>query len=163
MEIETTRFGKIQIDNHKILTFVREILGFPESRRFVLLPHKGNSPLYWLQSLDQPDLAFVVVRPEIFLSDFSFDLPDNIQAELEIKQAEDVVVLVLLTIEKTNKSTKVTANLLGPIVINEKKHLACQVVLNPNKYPVQFPVVPSAEQSAPKNSRQDRAQKAAGI
>ncbi len=161
MEITTTRFGKIHIEDDRILNFVHEILGFPESRRFVLLPHKEASPLYWLQSLDQPDLAFVVVRPETFLSDYSFDLPEDIQSELKIERAEDAVVLVLLTIERRNDSTNVTANLLGPVVINERHRLASQVVLNPNKYPVQFPVTSSTGRSSRKRQG-GQVQKAAG-
>lgn len=140
MEILTSRFGKIDIEEDKIITFKREILGFPRAKRFVLLPHRESSPFYWLQCLDQPDLAFVVVNPGIFVMDYSFDLPDDIQEELLIKGTGDVAILVIVTIERGKEASRITANLLGPIVINARLRLAGQVVLNPNRYPVDFPL-----------------------
>ncbi len=161
MEIQTSRFGTINVEEDKIITFVQEILGFPKAKRFVLLPHRENSPFYWLQCLDQPDLAFVVISPAVFVSNYTFDLPDNIQKELELERAEDVVVLVIVTIERKEGASKVTANLLGPIVINEKRRLACQVVLNPNKYPVQFPLTTPSEKGAQGRGLKGVLQKAA--
>ncbi len=140
MEIETTRFGKILIEEDKIITFVRSILGFPSVKRFVLIPHRKDSPFMWLQSLERPDLAFVVIPPGLFLADYVFDLPDSVQKDLEMERPQQALVLVLVSISRENQKPRVTANLLGPIVINTDKRLASQVVLNPNKYPVQFPL-----------------------
>ncbi len=139
MEIETTRFGKIEVDDNKIIKMTRGILGFPEDMRYVLIPHKENSPFHWFQSADTPSLAFVVTPPGKFFEDYTFEIGDAIEEELEIKRPEDVDVLVIVTFPK-DAFNKVTANLLGPIVINVEKRLACQVVLDPNKYPVNRPL-----------------------
>lgn len=141
MQIDTSRFGLIEIDEEKILTLTQGILGFPEQRRYALLPHGEKSPFYWLQSVDRPDLAFVVTNPSLFTSDYAFDVPDFIGKELKIEKQEEVLVLVLLTIPK-NKPQEITANLLGPMIINTKKMLGRQTILDPKIFPVRFPLSP---------------------
>jgi flagellar assembly factor FliW len=140
MEIETTRFGRIEIEDEKIITFTREILGFPTDKRYVLFPHRGNSMFYWLQSVTTPWLAFVVMSPQVFCSDYAFELPDSVQKELRLERAEQAFVMVIVTIPRNNPKD-MTANLMAPLVINMDERLACQVVLDPGVYQVQFPIV----------------------
>lgn len=140
MEIETTRFGRIEIEDEKIITFTREILGFPTDKKYVLFPHRGNSTFYWLQSVGTPWLAFVVMSPQVFCSDYAFELPDSVQKELKLERAEQAFVMVIVTIPKNNPK-EMTANLLAPLVINMDERLACQVILDPGIYQVQFPIV----------------------
>ncbi len=139
MEIETSRFGTIEIEEEKIITMVRGILGFPEYKKYVLIPHRENSPFHWLQSIEQPDLAFVVISPNRFFDDYVFDISDTVQEELKIESVDQVDVLVIVTISPDNPG-EITANLLGPIIINAERKLGCQIVLDPNIYPVRFPL-----------------------
>ena len=141
MEINTTRFGTIEIEEEKIINMSRGILGFPEDKRYVLIPHREGSPFHWLQSVDTPGLAFVVASPGRFFQDYVFDISDEVEKDLEIESPEEVDCLVIITIPRENPK-KPTANLLGPIVINVKKRLARQVVLDPNVYPVECPLIP---------------------
>ena len=140
MKVETTRFGTIEIDEGKVLNFVKGILGFPNDLRYALLPHKENSPFFWLQSLDSPDLAFVVINPSLIVSDYSFELPEEAERELRLEEGDKAEALVIVTFRKRQNgdARSVSANLLGPVVINVDKRLARQVVLDPNKYPVRY-------------------------
>jgi len=140
MKIETTRFGSVEIDENKILTFEKGILGFPEDKRYALLPHNENSPFFWLQSLDSPELAFVVINPALIVDDYNFEIPDEMQKQLDLKESAQAEVLVLVTFRSGNgdKSVRPSANLLGPLVINIENRQACQAVLDPKKYPVRF-------------------------
>ncbi len=138
MEIETTRFGKVTIDTDKVITLTKGILGFPDSLRYVLIPHKPDSPFFWLQSVDRPDLAFVVIEPGQFFQDYVFDIDDETQAQLQLSDASDVTVLVIVTFARG--TGEITANLLGPVVINTSKRIGCQMVLDPNRYPVRYPL-----------------------
>ncbi len=140
MKIETTRFGTIEIDENKVLKFVRGILGFPNDLHYALLPHREDSPFFWLQSLDSPDLAFVVINPSIIVSDYAFELPEDAVEELEIERPEQAEALVIVTFRhgEDGESRTMSANLLGPVVVNVDKRLARQVVLDPNKYPVRY-------------------------
>jgi flagellar assembly factor FliW len=145
MKIQTSRFGQIEVDESKIITIEKGLLGFPEARRFVLLPHNDKSPFYWMQSVDDQQLAFVVIHPAVFCADYSFDIPDSVIEELEIEDSDQVDTLVLVTIRKSSpdrdrKNAHIFANLLGPVIVNNSNMKGKQLVLDPNKYPVQFEI-----------------------
>jgi len=146
MKLETMRFGTLDVADEDILLFKRGILGFPEQKRYVLIPHRPGSPFFWLQSVDMPELAFVAITPSVCLADYEFDIPDNVQEELELTSAEQAETLLIVTIPKDNPKC-ITANLLGPVVINTEKRLGMQVVLDLNTYPVQYPLNPECQKT----------------
>ncbi|MFN8615189.1 MAG: flagellar assembly protein FliW [Vampirovibrionales bacterium] len=127
--IQTSRFGPITVDDAGILSFVSPILGFDELTDYVLLDHADDSPFKWLQSLQAPELAFVVTNPKFFNIDYEFELPEDFCQLLELTQAEDAVVLTIVNIPADNPKA-MTANLLGPVVVNQSNRKAMQVVLS---------------------------------
>lgn len=139
IEIATTRFGTLDIDGEKIITFPRGLPGFADKRRFVFIPHAEGSPFLWLQCIDEPDLAFPALDPALICSDYIFEIPDGIQEELGITRREQVQVFVIVTVPRENPKA-MTANLLGPVVINVETRLGCQIVLDHTRYPVRFPL-----------------------
>ncbi len=141
MEIKTTRFGSIEIDLDKIIHFPQGLLGFPKQTKYVLFPHKKGSKFFWLQSIEQPDLAFVCINPFIANPQYEFDIPDRIEKELDIKNPSDVEILALVTFPKDVSVPQITVNLLGPIVVNVQNRQAKQLVLDPKKYPVNYPIL----------------------
>ncbi len=141
MQIETTRFGKIEIEEKKIIFFTSGILGFPEAKRYVLIPHRQNSPFFWLQAVDVPELAFVVVDPRLFFPDYAPKLPPEVLKELHLKEGDELCFLSIVTIPK-EKPEEMTVNLLGPVVVNITRRLAKQVVLDARRYPLREPLKP---------------------
>ena len=87
----------------------------------------------WLQSLDNPELAFVVISPTLLPEKYSPKIPKQTTNELDIQSDKELDMLVLMTIPAGNPQ-EMTANLLGPLVINTTKRLAKQIVLDPKKY-----------------------------
>ena len=71
MEVRTTRFGVIEISEDRVITFPKGLLGFPEHHRYCLLQPGDDACFFWLQSLDDPELAFVVTDPTLFMQDYS--------------------------------------------------------------------------------------------
>ena len=142
MRIETSRFGTVNVDESGIISFSRGILGFPYEKQYVLIPHGPDSCFYWLQSVDNPELAFVVINPFVIAADYAFEIPDPVLDDLCITDAGNVKILVLVSIRKNgingNDGASVTANMLGPLVINTENMSAAQVVLDPRSYDVQF-------------------------
>jgi len=138
MKFETSRFGTVEIDENSIITFTQGMPGFPDEKRYVLLPHRNDSPFYWLQSIDNPDIAFVTINPFTVNQEYSYEIPDDVQDELDIRNAASVQTLVLVTIRNDDENPSVTANMLGPVVINSENMKARQVVLDPNLYDVQY-------------------------
>ncbi len=141
MKIETSRFGTLEVDENSILSFTRGMPGFPDEKRYVLLPHRENSQFYWLQSIDNPVLAFIVTNPFLIDPEYSFEIPDDIQKDMEITDSADVQIMVLVTVrnsEDGSSTPSVTANMLGPVVVNMENMEARQLVLDPSRYDVRF-------------------------
>ena len=120
MKIQTTRFGEIEGDEKLIFKFKMPILGQNEESEFVLIESKEASLFKWIQSTNTPDLAFLATSPGFFGMDYVFELPDEAESILDVKTAEDLVVLNIAKVPNNNPRGT-TVNLLAPIVFNIKK------------------------------------------
>ncbi len=127
MAIETTRFGEIEIDPDTVISFPDGLPGFPDVRGITLIKVSDEQPFYWLQDVDRGDLAFLAVVPWEYFPEYELALTDEDESALEVEDPADLLVLALVTVDRD--VPLVTANLLGPIVINQGKRLARQTVL----------------------------------
>lgn len=138
MKINTTGFGELEINPDTILTFPNGLTGFEGCKRFQLL-HEENKPgpvVFYLQSLDDPAVAFSIVDPALFGLNYEFTLSDD---ETTLLQADGTAELaVLLMIYKPFEASDdgravfqggVSANINGPLVLNLDKKLGLQKVL----------------------------------
>jgi len=142
LKIKTTRFGTITIEEEKIITMPFGMLGFPDVKRFVMLQHKEDSPFFWYQSVDDPMLAFVIMSPFLFKPDYNVDI-ENVLKEMSWNEEEKQNTLELYVVVNIPKGApdKMTANLIGPILINNKIHQAVQMVISDSPYTHKFPLV----------------------
>ena len=138
MRVITERFGDIEVDDDRILAFDEGVPGFPTARRFALVEVEDSDAFFWLQSLEDPGLAFLCAIPWPFFPDYEPELPEGDQAALQVEQAEDVLVLVVLTVDR--EAGQVTANLLGPVMINQRTRTGRQIVLSDTDYPLRAPL-----------------------
>lgn len=136
MLIESERLGAVEVDDSKILTFADGLLGFPDARRFALVDAGDDATYFWLQALDDPQLAFLAAVPWAFFPDYEPELPSPDQDALDITDPSDVLVFCLLTITEDS----VTANLLGPLVVNANTHQGRQIVLGDSEYSARVPL-----------------------
>jgi flagellar assembly factor FliW len=139
MEIETTRFGTLEIADEDLLRFPDGLFGFGEVDRYVLLNHRGGSHFKWLQAVGRPDLAFVVIDPFLFYPDYHFDLPVEDCLALEYSGSGTLVVLAIVGIPDDPR--QMTANLKGPIVVHCEKRLGRQVILSEEEYSPRYPIL----------------------
>lgn len=138
MKINTARFGEFEYSEQDVLTFVKEILGFPEEQEFLLLTQFAEAPFMWLQSLKTPQLAFVLLDPWAVFSEYEFNIPDETKKDLKIVNKEQVMVMGIVVIPDDPKL--MTINLRAPIIINVKERLAQQIILPDEKYPIRYRV-----------------------
>jgi flagellar assembly factor FliW len=125
IKVNTLMFGELLVPEEKIITFKDGIPGFPESKRFFILDHK-DTPLKWLQSIDEPELAFIIAESNTIEPSFSVKLDKSVKDYLEIDREEDVLVFLILRVE----NGKVVANFNGPLVFNTEKMLGVQVIID---------------------------------
>ncbi len=134
MKVESKRFGAIEVREDRILQLKGGLLGFGRTEKYALLEDQDdpNLPFRWMVSLEDPEIGFLVTDPGIFFKDYIFDLPEAEMKDLAIENADDVIVLTLLTVP--NNPKQITANLAGPIVINAQTMAGKQVVLSDTTY-----------------------------
>lgn len=119
------------------LTVLGGLTGFPESVSYALVEVPEAPPLFLLKSLDQPGLEFVVAPPVLFFPDYAPEIDGASAERLGLVDAEDALLLVVLTIGADAGST--TANLLAPVVIHQRSRVAAQVVLQQD-WPLRAPL-----------------------
>lgn len=132
--LRTTRFGDITIDERRVFTFEDGLPGFPGATRFLAMTVEDDPDLYWLQCVDDGSLAFLAIVPWQQFPDYEPALTDDDRAHLELVDVDEAMVLCLLTVDRDNDA--VTANLLGPIVLNTGRRLGRQVVLTDSRLPL---------------------------
>jgi len=150
MNIKTTRFGTISIGEEKIISMPFGMLGFPDKKRFIIVQHKENSPFFWYQSVDDPTLAFVITSPFPFKPDYEVDM-DDVLKEMSWNEGEennDLALYVVVNIPKGSPD-KMTANLIGPILVNSRACQAVQMVISNSPYSHKFPLLGENQSQEP--------------
>lgn len=138
MKIATKYHGDKEIRGKEVITFPQAIPGFPEEKEFVLLSLDVESQFIVLQSVENQQLAFVLSNPFTFFQEYDFTLEDHIVELLELESEENIQVFSILTVQDPFEKT--TANLQAPVVINSKKNIAKQVILNEPNYHTKHPL-----------------------
>ena len=137
MDVRTTRFGVIQIAEDRIISFPKGLLGFPAAKRYCLLEPGDEACFFWLQSLDDPALAFVVTDPALFVPDYSVPIRPDQMSDLSLSRLEDAQVFVIV-----NKvEAQLTGNLQGPLVINTLTRAGEQMVLAEKRWTTRHPLM----------------------
>lgn len=141
MQVRTTRFGNIEIAEDRVITFPKGLLGFADFKRYCLLEPADDACFFWLQSLDDPSLAFVVTDPSFFVQEYSVPIRDDQMVELKLPKLEDAQVFVI--VNKIDQA--LTGNLQGPLVVNTLTRAAEQFVLAEKRWTTRHPLVNLAE------------------
>ena len=139
MKVATTRFGEIEIEDSRVFKFVLPIIGFKELKEFVIVGTNEESFFKWLQSVEDPELAFPIISIFSMNVDYSVDLPDSVVEALKINNVEDILVMNIASIPQENPQGT-TINLLAPVIFNVKEQLAGQVILSGSGYDISFPL-----------------------
>src|SRR5450432_776188 len=137
MEIESTRFGRLNVDDERIINLPHGLLGFPNHTRYALIQTSEENYFFWLQCVEEPALAFVVADPSIFFKDYEVPIREETQNELQLADIAHAQVFVIC-----NKVEEwLTGHILGPIVVNGQDRQACQVVLTEKKWTTRQPLL----------------------
>ncbi|MBF0455028.1 MAG: flagellar assembly protein FliW [Magnetococcales bacterium] len=140
MEIHGTRFGVLEFNEKEIIEISDGLLGFPLSHRFLLFPYGQDSSFFWLQSVDEVDIAFIVVNPFDFFSDLEFSIQDADGETLGLEREEDVEVFTLVTIPE-GRPEEMRTNLAGPVVVNTVNRQGKQILLK--EFSPRQPLIPN--------------------
>jgi flagellar assembly factor FliW len=137
MEVRTTRFGVVQIAEDRVIHFPKGLLGFTSHTRYCLLEPGDDACFFWLQSVDEPSLAFVITDPSLFIPEYSVPIRPEQMTDLKLNKLEDAQVFVIVNkVEAT-----LTGNLQGPLIINTLTRTGEQMVLAEKRWTTRHPLV----------------------
>jgi flagellar assembly factor FliW len=138
MQLETLRFGLVDIDEEKLITFDDGIPGLDNYKKYALLQFEESYPIIWLQSVDEGGICLPVLDTFAVLTGYVFDIDDEDVKALELNGPEDLHVVSVLVIP--DEMQRMTVNLAAPIIINTVTGKAKQILLNGTDYNVRAPV-----------------------
>lgn len=139
MEVISPVHGKITYDENEIIKFEKTILGFDKSKRFILKDVNENDFFKILQSVDEPEVGFIVISPFEVENNYEINLNNEVINTLKIKESNNVLLYSLVTLN--SKIEDITVNLKAPIVININNKKAQQFIIDKEKYKIKHPLV----------------------
>ena len=132
-----TRFGDLEYDPQNLLRFPEGLIGFETLRDFIVMPNEKQGPLFWIQSVDDPQVAFVLTDPTHFFLDYRV-IPDaSERAKLGVAQEEECYPLSVVTV---HPDRTITLNLMAPILFAPKTNRALQAILENSGYSTRQPL-----------------------
>ncbi len=158
MEVHGTRFGTLSFDSEDIIQLADGLLGFPLSKRYIMFPYSDDSSFFWLQSLDEPEISFIVINPFDFFANLEFEVTDEDARSIGLQKSEDVEIFSLVTIPE-GQPEDMRTNLAGPVIVNTRTRQGKQVLLS--QYSARQSLIPKefraqAREQAVRELRQPR-------
>ncbi|GBD95552.1 MAG TPA: flagellar assembly protein FliW [Nitrospirae bacterium] len=135
ISFNSSRFGRLEVAKDRVIHFPGGLMGFPDIKRFILMDYKDTS-LKWLQAVDDPDIAFIVMPPYEVFPDYSLKIDKSIYNLLALESEDDLVIFVMLRVE----GGRVTANLQGPLVLNSINKRGVQIVNEDPRFSCRTPL-----------------------
>lgn len=142
MLIHTVNFGDLEVPEDKIITFKEGLPGFPQIHRFIVLEKDELKPFQYIQALDDPPIALLIVNPFLIDPGYEFRLTDSDMEDIKSTNSAELAVYAVTTIPEDPAGA--TLNLMAPIVINHRERLGKQTILLETKYSVKHPLFNSA-------------------
>ena len=137
MLLKTVHFGEIEINEEDIIFFLEGIPGFEDSKKYVLIGNESNEAVFfWLQSVDIPELCFVVTDPFMVYDGYGVDVEDEDVELLELTDPKKVLTLTIVVIPENINEIRV--NLKAPILINMEKKLGKQIIQKNDNLPIRY-------------------------
>jgi flagellar assembly factor FliW len=140
MKFKTTRFGEIEFPGEVVMTFPDGVLGFPAANRYILLEHDAEgSPFKWLQSIDDPALAFIVIDPLTINPRYLFEIDVDTARIIGQSKPDQCAVMSIVNVPHDNP-LRMSANLKAPLVVNVETRVGRQIILGSQAYSINTPI-----------------------
>lgn len=138
VKMQTSRFGDIEVTEDKVIYFAHGIPGFEERKKYILIDHDDGGMFKWLQSVDDPQVAFLLTDPCLFKQDYKVSISKPELKTLDADNLSNIVTLVTVCVEPENNL--MALNLKGPIVFNSSNMTAKQLIVDREEYACRFEV-----------------------
>jgi len=143
VKIATRDFGEMEVKPEELMVFPDGLIGFEHVKRYALLESPECEPFVWLQAVDNPDVAFVIIDPLAFLDDYEVQVDTGDVESLGFDDACNAAVVALMSIPVDIENA--TMNLRAPLVINPNTCRGRQVVLSDDQHETKYPLFPEKD------------------
>lgn len=135
MKVISKPFGEVEVADNSLLTIPDGLFGFEAAKRFAILSSPEERPFSWLQAVDDPRLAMVVVNPlEVLGARFAPRLASPDLQALGVSSVAELLFCCIVVVPENPKL--MTVNLKGPVAFNENSKRGRQVILLNEEYNV---------------------------
>jgi len=131
MKVDTKAYGPMEVDEKQKVSIPQGLFGFEDYIEYVLLD-SDNPPFLWLQSVNEKEIAFVLINPFLFRKDYEANITNEDLAEIGISSSDKALIFVIVTIPQDG--APMTANLQGPLIINKENMTGMQAILSDTKW-----------------------------
>lgn len=139
MQLKTLNLGILEVSEEDVIRFPQGIPGLPDLKRFVLCDSPDFKPFKFLQSLDSPQISFLLVVPREIIPSYRVDVSDQLREQLGFEAGHTLAVYAIVTPASRIEAT--TVNLLAPLIINVDRMCGHQVIQEASRYSVKQPLV----------------------
>ncbi|HPG29890.1 MAG TPA: flagellar assembly protein FliW [bacterium] len=152
MIIKTKTLGEIDINENEIITVIDGIFGFPDLTKYILLMKEEEAPFAWFQSVEDSELAFVVIDPFLFKHKYKLKVGKDFLNKIQVSDNSEIISYSIVVIPQNNPQM-MTANLQGPLIINPKNKLACQAISDIQEYGVRHLIMEEFKEKQAKEGK----------
>ena len=142
MKVDTKAFGLIEVDEKQKISFPQGLFGFEDNLDYVLLDAE-HQPFFWLQSVDEQEIAFILINPFLFRQDYEVNISNEELSVIGLTSPENALIFVIVTIPQDGKN--MTANLQGPLIINRANMTGMQAVLSDVRWKTKHDIINELE------------------
>jgi flagellar assembly factor FliW len=139
MQLHTKLFGDIGYETDSVITLNDGLIGIADKKHFLLIEKEAFQPFSYLQCIDDPGLALVVINPFLVESSYNFALHEEDLRSMGIKNPDDFLMLAVVVFAA--RLEDVTVNLKAPLLINIHTKQGRQVILLNDDYSVSEPLL----------------------
>jgi flagellar assembly factor FliW len=140
-KIISGKLGEVEYQEKDIITLSAPMLGFPDLNDFVLISNEKSYPFLWFQSVQDANICFILVEPEIFFPEYKPEINKRDLKILTIEDGTNVKLFGIVVVPDQPKNA--TVNLRAPLTVNMEKKLAKQVILEDDKWQIKSPLFQS--------------------
>ena len=141
MKVLSKAYGLVDAHERQKISFPRGLFGFESFKDYAILDAE-RQPFYWLQSMDDEQVAFILINPFLFRPDYEMDIDNEELKAIDIADPAKALIFSIVTIP--HDGSPMTANLQGPLVINRDTHLGLQVVLTDPRWKTKHDIMAEA-------------------
>jgi flagellar assembly factor FliW len=132
-------FKNLVYANEDIITFNSGIPGFEQNKQFVIVSIPEYAPFEWLVCIDGSKLRFAIINPLLFEPNYDPKIIKEQLDDLAVEGPEDLLMYVIVTIRENPLES--TANLVGPIILNRRKKIGKQIIIDDDRYTTREPIL----------------------